>query len=967
MHNITDNRQIRIFISSTFQDMQAERDHLITKVFPRLQEEAARRGVYVVPLDLRWGITEEESKSGKVLQICLEEIDNSRPFFIGLIGNRYGWCPPLEELDQNEILKERWGDWIENDIRHGLSITEIEIQYGVLRAKYDLNAFFFIKGQEDCEIDNQEKLRKLKQTIRENKRYPVHDYYSTEDLGEQVENAFLEVLNKYFSPGNLSELEKELAAQKVFQMSRTEIYVPKNSYYADLDRFLHNPNQPFYVVVGESGTGKSALLANWAERIKDDAEWTIFFYPIGNRKKDSNIIDLLTTIYKEVCETFSIQCEEDIDKSNNENEIVAKLAAAAANHKILIIWDGINQLASDSHSISYTYLPNQISSNIKIIFSTTPYDKSMELIKQRRFPHMTLSLLEEDDREIIAKKYLRHLRKNLTPDQMSRIIKGPNNNNALVLKTLLNELVNFGKHEEIDKYIDHYLQATTTKEFFNLVIKRFETSYGSSLVSTCLAAIAFSSYGLSESEIIEITHARPLDWSSLFCALKPHLIIRNGLLTFSHQLFKEAVSDSYADIKELVLQSLLKYFESKITTRKESCYAENYFLASPYTGQIEFLDDDTNSGLLFHDEGDTPAVINYTNNTVIPYRSFEELPSLYEALNENVKLYELLLDFGAFLYWNKTNATALSRMWHKLEAANDGRYKLSGFLDLPYKSNREYATYFINIAQFIEDYIQDRELASLLYMRALEIEEKERGKEIDDKFISADIYSSIAQHFLRIENYDKALELFNKALQISLITRGEYSFSTASCYNYLGLTFHYIGNKKDTLFYHMKALKCFPKEPKHDEIHVLADIYSNLAIMYDDIHNYKKAIESHKKCIELRLKIYSTTNVELAMAYNGLAYTYDSIKDFKKAIKYYLLAIHILNESDTIVQKELAIVHENLGITFCNLKKWESAYEHVQKAYNIYSRYYGNDHHQTLACKRLLCDICFLISKSGKH
>ena len=137
--------------------------------------------------------------------------------------------------------------------------------------------------------------------------------------------------------------------------------------------------------------------------------------------------------------------------------------------------------------------------------------------------------------------------------------------------------------------------------------------------------------------------------------------------------------------------------------------------------------------------------------------------------------------------------------------------------------------------------------------------------------------------------------------------------------------------------------------------------------MYDDIHNYKKAIESHKKCIELRLKIYSTTHVELAMAYNGLAYTYDSIKDFKKAIKYYLLAIHILSESDTIVQKELAIVHENLGITYCNLKKWESAYEYVQKAYNIYSHYYGNNHHRTLACKRLLCDICYFISKSGNH
>ena len=88
-----DNRQIRIFISSTFRDMNAERDYLITKVFPRLKAEAAKRDVTIIPLDLRWGVTEEESKTGKVIEICLDEIRNSRPFFIGLVGNRYGWCP----------------------------------------------------------------------------------------------------------------------------------------------------------------------------------------------------------------------------------------------------------------------------------------------------------------------------------------------------------------------------------------------------------------------------------------------------------------------------------------------------------------------------------------------------------------------------------------------------------------------------------------------------------------------------------------------------------------------------------------------------------------------------------------------------------------------------------------------------------------------------------------------------------
>ena len=82
------NRNIRIFISSTFSDMQLERNYLIGRVFPRLKQIAEKHNVSITPLDLRWGITEEEAKNGEVLQICLQEIENSHPFFIGIIGNQ---------------------------------------------------------------------------------------------------------------------------------------------------------------------------------------------------------------------------------------------------------------------------------------------------------------------------------------------------------------------------------------------------------------------------------------------------------------------------------------------------------------------------------------------------------------------------------------------------------------------------------------------------------------------------------------------------------------------------------------------------------------------------------------------------------------------------------------------------------------------------------------------------------------
>lgn len=98
-------RTIRVFISSTFKDMHSERDYLVKNVFPELRERCASKGLELVDVDLRWGVTEEEGQSGKALEICLEEIEKSRPFFIGLIGERYGWIPapqaiPTQKYDQ---------------------------------------------------------------------------------------------------------------------------------------------------------------------------------------------------------------------------------------------------------------------------------------------------------------------------------------------------------------------------------------------------------------------------------------------------------------------------------------------------------------------------------------------------------------------------------------------------------------------------------------------------------------------------------------------------------------------------------------------------------------------------------------------------------------------------------------------------------------------------------------------------
>jgi hypothetical protein len=79
-------------MSSTFRDMQAERDHLVTVVFPELHERIEELGLEFFDVDLRWGVPAEDA-SGKTAQSwkCWRQwIDRTEPFFVCILGQHYG-------------------------------------------------------------------------------------------------------------------------------------------------------------------------------------------------------------------------------------------------------------------------------------------------------------------------------------------------------------------------------------------------------------------------------------------------------------------------------------------------------------------------------------------------------------------------------------------------------------------------------------------------------------------------------------------------------------------------------------------------------------------------------------------------------------------------------------------------------------------------------------------------------------
>ena len=105
-------RTIRLFVSSTFADMKAERDVLQSDVFPKLRQLCLSNGLRFQAIDLRWGVPEEAGNDNSTMRICLRELKRCqegrpRPNFLVLLGDRYGWQPLPEIIPADLFVQLR--------------------------------------------------------------------------------------------------------------------------------------------------------------------------------------------------------------------------------------------------------------------------------------------------------------------------------------------------------------------------------------------------------------------------------------------------------------------------------------------------------------------------------------------------------------------------------------------------------------------------------------------------------------------------------------------------------------------------------------------------------------------------------------------------------------------------------------------------------------------------------------------
>ena len=841
-NTLIENREVRIFLSSTFSDMDAERTALV-KLFNKLKLEANQRNVSLSLLDLRWGVTAEESRSGKVLSVCLNEIENSHPFFIGLLGSRYGYVPKTSELVKNPDLKERY-PWLTHDIDAGLSITEMEMQYGVLRNQETVDAAFFIKDTPHTLPDDDEKLTRLKQEIRGQQRFPVGDYHSVEDLCEQVEMAVRNLLDKYFSDADKTLLGRERNIQRAYMNSRHKFYVRRQEDFDRLNDFLTN-SERHLVVTGPSGMGKSALIANWLKELerRKDLSCNIIYHFVGNTFGGNHYEEILQHLSDELFDLYEgLEVRLGSKESPEQKAQRYMTEAEQKGRPMLIVIDGVNQISDHDKGKQLTWLP-QGRRKVKYLFTTLEDDVTMKAFRRLEYPVYEVGPLKDMQRRQFISDYLLQVGKKLDTEQTNRILSAPIIENTLVLKTLLDELICFGSYEHLDERINRYLSATTMTDFFDRILQRMEEDYEH--VQRFMSLLAVSEHGLSEDELIAITGVRQIDFHLFYCAASQFLVTRNGLLTFAHQYVSDAVWKRYS----------LSELQSAKSSREE--------------------------------------IIRYfsTAEPVEHNRQISELAFQYYHIDNCERLYQNNMSFEAFQLYDASNEgkAQLAVYWRKLRNKNPEKYKFRNYLDLPYDGIALDDLPYLSMGLFASDYLADYQ-TSMMYNQTYLMMAQFSGKE--DTSDTATSYNNIGAVYCSQGDYDKALEYYSKALAIKEKVLGLEHPDTATFYGNIGAVYYNLGDYDKALEYYFKAL-AIREKVLGKEHPSTATSYNNIGLVYDNLGDYDKALEYYFKALAICEKVLGPEHPSTATSYGNIGAVYYKLGDYDKALEYFSKALVI--------------------------------------------------------------------------
>lgn len=423
-------RTIPLFISSTFRDMHAERDELADVVFPALSERLKPRRCRLEPIDLRIGVETDSAKTERdrelqILNVCLAEINRSRPFMLVLIGDRYGWMPGRDRI--TAASNDAGFEILDSDA----SVTALEIEYGLLKKNtnqrhrslvclrdplpyskmpHDKAAVYSDAYSYDEGASNRVKrLQKLKTKICADDELAEHIWPYSLDWDQSLNKPKTSSVKQWgqFVEARLWALLDD--ETKTFERQEAPTWEEEESYA--IEEFVDRLNGNFIgrkkivqqaidlatspameqatwglCFFGATGSGKSALFAKLYhefQRLSLQSHVLVLSHAAGISPRSGQIEWMLRRWIAELAAANGepFQIPNDITSEALERLFVQWLHRAAKTCRVVLLVDALDQFVRTERARTVSWIPLIWPDNARLIVTATPGEES-DYLKQ---------------------------------------------------------------------------------------------------------------------------------------------------------------------------------------------------------------------------------------------------------------------------------------------------------------------------------------------------------------------------------------------------------------------------------------------------------------------------------------------------------------------------------------------------------------------------------------------------------
>jgi len=216
-------------------------------------------------------------------------------------------------------------------------------------------------------------------------------------------------------------------------------------------------------------------------------------------------------------------------------------------------------------------------------------------------------------------------------------------------------------------------------------------------------------------------------------------------------------------------------------------------------------------------------------------------------------------------------------------------------------------------------------------------------QEVAKYFDDADICNYLGVLFDHYGEYDKALEWYQKCLDIELKTLGAEHPDVATSYSKIGGVWYEKGEYDKALAFHQNGLNIRLKS-FNAENPILSDSFNSIGNVCMKKGAYNEALAFHQKALNIRLKNLGNVHYSVAFSYNNIGLIKSLQGEYNTALMFLHKALAILTETLGLGHPRVALLYNNIGAVLQDLNEYDKAIEHYQNSLDIRLKSFGAEH-----------------------